>query len=179
MRTIFRRQYRRWRCTGCRLKKQLESSRSPTGSKRECLRSLGGPLFSVRWRRSPLGEPGWVPFVFTKIKEHKAIFRSTLYIFLLFFRPWSFQGSFLLFFKLRKCSILSPWCLNSNLYTKYRVLFEISRHAGNIEHQPFFEKSPTRSGKTMLNGFATPSIIFGLAFRLKQSGEKKSGIQYF
>jgi hypothetical protein len=28
----------------------------------------------------------------------------------------------------------------------------------------------------MLNGFATPSRIFGLAFRLKQSGEKKSGI---
>ncbi len=28
----------------------------------------------------------------------------------------------------------------------------------------------------MLNGFATPSRIFGLAFRLKKSGEKKSGI---
>ena len=80
------------------------------------------------------------------------------------------------FLILRKCLILSPWCLNSNLSTKYRVSFEISRHAGNIEHRPFLKKSPTRSGKTMLNGFATPSRIFGLGFRLKQSGEKKSGI---
>jgi hypothetical protein len=28
----------------------------------------------------------------------------------------------------------------------------------------------------MLNGFATPSRIFGLAFRLKKYSEKKSGI---
>jgi hypothetical protein len=40
----------------------------------------------------------------------------------------------------------------------------------------FLKKSPTRSGKTMLNGIATPYRIFGLAFRLKKSDEKKSGI---
>jgi hypothetical protein len=28
----------------------------------------------------------------------------------------------------------------------------------------------------MLNGFATPSRIFGLAFKLKKVSEKKSGI---
>jgi hypothetical protein len=28
----------------------------------------------------------------------------------------------------------------------------------------------------MLNGFATPSRIFGLAFKLKKRDEKKSGI---
>jgi hypothetical protein len=56
------------------------------------------------------------------------------------------------------------------------VLFEISRCAGNIEHRPFFKKSPTRGGKTMPNGFATPNRIFGLASKLKKNYEKKSGI---
>jgi hypothetical protein len=43
-----------------------------------------------------------------------------------------------------------------------------------------FEKSPTRGGKTMLNGFdgfATPSRIFGLAFKPKKIA-KKYGIFY-
>jgi hypothetical protein len=47
---------------------------------------------------------------------------------------------------------------------------------GNFEHRPFFKKSPTNGGKTMLNGFAPPCRIFGLAFELKKSFEKKSGI---
>ncbi len=64
----------------------------------------------------------------------------------------------------------------ANLYIKYRVSFEISRHAGNFEHRPFLKKSPTRGGKTILNGFAPPSRTFGLAFELKKCDEKKSGI---
>ena len=73
------------------------------------------------------------------------------------------------------CSILPPWRRNSNLYIKYRISFEIRQHVGNFEHRPYLKKSPTRGGKTMLNGVATPSRIFGLAFRLKKSGRKKIG----
>jgi hypothetical protein len=40
----------------------------------------------------------------------------------------------------------------------------------------FFKKSPTTDSKTMLNGFVAPSRIFGLAFKLKKGGGKKSGI---
>ncbi len=84
--------------------------------------------------------------------------------------------AFTAFLKHWKCSILSHQGHNSNLYIKNRVSFEISRRAGNFEHRAFFKKSPTRGGKTMLNDFAPPSRIFGLAFKLKKSSEKKSGI---
>jgi hypothetical protein len=53
---------------------------------------------------------------------------------------------------------------------------EIGRCEGNFEHRQFYLKSPTRGGRTMLNGFPFPSRIFSLALQLNKIAEKKSGI---
>jgi len=72
--------------------------------------------------------------------------------------------------------MLSHWGPNSNLYAKNMVLFEISPLRGKFEHWTFFEKSPIRGYKTMLNGFAAPSGVFRLTPQLKKAVQKKLGI---
>jgi hypothetical protein len=47
----------------------------------------------------------------------------------------------------------------------YKIWGTEMRVTLNTDH---LKKSPTRGGKTMLNGFATPSRIFGLAFKPKK-----------
>jgi hypothetical protein len=40
----------------------------------------------------------------------------------------------------------------------------------------WIRNTASKGGKTMLNGFASPSRIFRLAFELKKIGEKKSAV---